>query len=85
MSTNRPPVYPQLAQRRGDEGLVMLRVDVSGDGQPRSVAVLRSSGHESLDAAAMTAVRQWRFVPATSNNVPIASIADVPVAFRLQR
>ncbi len=80
---NRPPPYPPLAQRRGEEGLVMLRVAVTADGQPASVAILRSSGHESLDQAAVEAVRTWRFVPATRGDVPIAAVADVPVAFSL--
>ncbi len=83
MSANRPPIYPRLAQRRGDEGLVVLRVAVSMNGQPSSVVVLRSSGHDSLDDAATEAVRQWRFVPATRGDVPVAAMADVPVEFRL--
>ena len=85
LSTNRPPVYPPLAQRRGEEGLVLLRVAVSADGQASSVTVLRGSGHESLDEAAMAAVRKWQFVPATRNNTAIAALADVPVDFKLSR
>ena len=85
LGTNRPPVYPPLAQRRGEEGLVTLRVAVSADGQASSVTVLRGSGHESLDEAAMAAVRKWQFVPATRNNTAIAALADVPVDFKLSR
>jgi protein TonB len=61
----------------------MIRVDVSVDGEPGSVLVLKSSGHALLDDAAASAVRQWRFVPATRDNVPMAASADVPIEFKL--
>ncbi len=83
MESNRAPVYPELARRRGEEGRVLLRVNVSADGSPLDVAVLETSGHQSLDAAALGAIRQWRFVPATQAGRAVAAEADVPVRFRL--
>lgn len=85
LSTNRPPAYPAVAQRRGEEGRVMLRVAVSQSGTALSVSVLTSSGHEMLDAAATAAVREWRFVPATRDGVAIVANADVPVDFHMPR
>ena len=85
MSSNRPPIYPALAQRRGEAGVVILRVAVTVDGQPASVAISRSSGYPALDDAAAAAVRQWRFVPASSNGAPVAASADVPIEFRIPR
>ncbi len=38
MDTNRAPVYPELARRRGEQGRVLLRVNVSTDGTPLEVA-----------------------------------------------
>lgn len=57
------PVYPLRARRRGEEGDVVLRLEIARDGQPAQVEVLRSSGSSDLDGAALDAVRRWRFPP----------------------
>jgi protein TonB len=83
METNRAPVYPQSALRRGEQGNVMLRVSVSADGAPLTVDLAATSGHASLDSAAEAAVRKWRFNPATRGGTPVAAMADVPIRFRI--
>jgi periplasmic protein TonB len=83
--TNQAPTYPESARRRGEEGAVMVRVSVSADGMPLEVSVLRTSGHSSLDLAALSAVRQWHFVPATQGGRPVPAIAEVPVRFQLDK
>ena len=81
--TNPKPVYPPEARRRGQEGLVILQVLISGEGLPQRVEMVQSSGYALLDAAALEAVRQWRFSPARIGNLPIASQVEVPVRFKL--
>jgi protein TonB len=83
MESDRPPAYPEMARRRGQQGRVVLHVNVSAEGMPVTVAVVATSGYASLDAAAMTAVQQWRFVPATRGGTPVPAVAEVPVRFRL--
>jgi protein TonB len=83
-SGNRTPSYPAEARRRHLEGLVVLKVAVSARGTPDDVAVLKSSGHAVLDAAALAAVRSWRFEPATRSGLAVAAPAEVPVRFRLE-
>jgi protein TonB len=83
MESDRPPAYPEMARRRGQQGRVVLQVNVSAEGMPVTVAVVETSGFTSLDAAAMTAVQQWRFVPATRGGTVVPAIAEVPVRFRL--
>ena len=80
---NPPPRYPYMARRRGKEGQVLLRVRVTADGNAATVRVRRSSGYPLLDAAAATAVRSWRFHPASRGGRPVAGAVDVPVAFTL--
>jgi len=84
METNRAPVYPESARRRGEQGRVLLRVDVSADGLPLDVAVAGTSGHPMLDSAALSAVRQWRFVPGTQAGRAVAAVAEVPIRFHLE-
>jgi protein TonB len=50
--------YPSTARLNGWEGKVVLKVSIRNDGQLKDVEVVKSSGHESLDQAAMEAVRR---------------------------
>jgi protein TonB len=54
------PVYPQS----GQEGVALLRIRIQADGRPGDIAVARSTGYPVLGEAAVSAVRNWRFVPA---------------------
>ncbi len=83
METNRAPTYPEIALRRREEGRVMLRVSVSADGRPVAVGVAQTSGYPTLDSAALSAVRQWRFIPAMQAGSAVPAIAEVPVRFRI--
>lgn len=58
---NPPPEYPSLARRQHWQGVVVISVRVAADGGVTSAVVARSSGHALLDAAAIKAVRDWRF------------------------
>jgi protein TonB len=80
---NPLPHYPTLARRRGIEGTVTLEVRVRPDGLPERVAIGRSSGSSLLDAAALEAVRRWRFRPARRAGVPVEGDVTVPITFRL--
>ena len=66
------PEYPPLAVRRRVEGTVVLDVLVDENGSVQDVKVLRGVKPDlGLDAAAATAVRSWRFRPATKNGVRV--------------
>ena len=83
LAGNLAPFYPESARRRGEQGRVMLRVTVSTEGSPMDVSVADSSGHPTLDEAAVSAVRRWRFTPATQAGRPLVATAEVPVVFHL--
>jgi protein TonB len=83
---NQPaPGYPSQALRRRIEGEVLLRVEVDARGRPTRVQVERGSGARQLDAAAVAAVRRWRFEPALHDGQPVPSSVLIPIAFRLER
>lgn len=81
-SRSPEPRYPVTALRRGEGGTVVLRVNVGADGVPDDIAVARRSGSRDLDRAAMLAMRDWRFKPATRNGREVASVVEQPVEFR---
>lgn len=79
---NPAPAYPPDALATRQTGRVVLRVEVAADGRVLQASVHRSSGVAALDAAALTAVRGWRFTPASRANAPSREVA-VPVNFVL--
>jgi protein TonB len=75
------PIYPPIARAAGVEGIVILEAVIAEDGSVRDVRVLRSN--PLLEAAALEAVRQWRFSPTLLNGEPVPIVMTVTVAFRL--
>lgn len=59
----KEPVYPRMAIKRELQGSVRIRVKVSPEGKPTNTEILKSSGHEILDKAALEAVSFWQFQP----------------------
>jgi TonB family protein len=55
------PTYPKLAIKRGIQGQVRMRIQVSAAGLPQEIQVIESSGHEILDKAATSSASSWRF------------------------
>jgi len=80
---NPPPDYPALAQDRGLQGQVILKVRVLATGKPESVTVDKTSGHKILDDAAIKAVTAWTFDPAKRGQTPIDGWVKVPLNFKL--
>lgn len=81
---NPAPRYPVAARRAGEQGTVTLRVLVTRDGLPSRVDVEKGSGSPHLDAAALEAVKAWRFAPARRGDESIESWVLVPIVFRLE-
>jgi len=71
------PVPPERAREAGVRGIVILEVTIDTVGTVKDVRVLRSIPW--LDAAAMEAVRQWRYEPTLLNGAPVPVIMTVPV------
>lgn len=81
---NPAPAYPRASRRRGEQGRVLLRVQVDAHGLPEQVEIHEGSGYARLDAAAREAVQRWRFVPARRGDEPIAASVLVPILFQME-
>lgn len=77
--------YPVLANIRGVEGRVTVRVEVLSNGRPGKMWLKQSSGSGILDQDAQAQLKQWRFTPARRNGQPVTAWIDVPVHFRLSQ
>jgi len=81
---NKPPAYPPDAARRGEEGVVVLLVQIAPDGSASAVDVQESSGYEVLDRAAQGAVARWHFRPPVEDGAPVAGTMEVDVHFAIR-
>ena len=81
---NSKPLYPQEARKKGYEGEVLLKVEVLANGRVGRVEVKKSSGYEILDWSALTAVKQWKFIPANQGDGSIPCWVNIPIKFQLQ-
>jgi len=80
---NKDPAYPPALLGRKVEGRVVLLVTVLQSGRVGKIVVHESSGHKELDAAAGTAVADWRFSPGTQGGKVQEMAVLVPVTFKV--
>ena len=67
------PPYPASYIRQGIEGNVDLEILVQPNGRIGDARIVRSSGYDLFDRAALDeARRNWRMLPATRNGEPYA-------------
>lgn len=81
---NPAPNYPSVSRRLGEQGLVLLHVQVTEDGTAGSVTLQTSSSSTRLDQAALEAVKKWRFIPAKRGEQPVSASVVVPVRFSIE-
>ena len=74
------PVYPEIARSARIDGTVQLEATVGQDGKVVDARVLQSV--PMLDQAALDAVQQWQYQPATQNGKPVPVVMKVNVKFQ---
>ena len=77
--TRVEPDYPRLARQSGAAGVVELEATISVDGRVKNPRVIR--GNTMLQRAAVDAVLQWRYKPATLNGKPVESPVEIKLNF----
>jgi TonB family protein len=83
LASGGAPAYPEAARDDGIEADVPLEIVVSPAGTVETARVLRPAGH-GLDAAALVAVRSYRFTPATKDGHAVRVRMQWLVQFRLR-
>jgi protein TonB len=77
-----PPAYPHMARTQRVSGDVTIDALIDVNGRVSTMRVI--SGPALLHEAALSAVKQWKYQPATLNGIPSATHLNVTVQFRLQ-
>lgn len=78
------PIYPEEARHKGWEGHVRLEVPLDKYGKLGLIKIIQSSGYKIMDDAAVQAVKQWQYLPATENGNPIDWTLRISVPFKLE-
>ncbi|HEX6178267.1 MAG TPA: TonB family protein [Thermoanaerobaculia bacterium] len=76
------PVYPAEARAAFISGIVIIEVLIDATGNVADATVLKGLPH-GLDQAAVDAVRQWKFEPATKNGAAVPVVFNLTVNFKL--
>ena len=85
ISAPKPP-YPPRALKLGFEGSVTLGLRIASDGDVVEAKVEKSSGRIDCDQSALnTALKYWRFSPATLDGRPVESRENVVVVYKIER
>ncbi len=77
------PTYPTQCQQTGVEGRVIVECLITSQGEVRGATAVKSPSSELGDAAVL-AVSQWKFAPATRDGVPTEAVVRIPVEFKLE-
>ncbi|MCF7818435.1 MAG: energy transducer TonB [Kiritimatiellales bacterium] len=77
------PTYPKISRRRGEEGTVVLSIEVLATGKAGQISIIQSRGYARLDDAALKAAQQTTFIPATQFGRNIATATELTFTFRL--
>ena len=82
MISSVPPAYPALAKTQHVAGDVRVDALIDATGRVSTMKVV--SGPSLLQQAAMDALRQWKYQPATLDGKAVAMHLTVTIQFRLQ-
>jgi TonB family protein len=77
------PVYPPLARSARIQGTVVMKAVINQTGEVESLDLV--SGHPMLVAAAMDAVKQWKYRPYKLNGNAVRVETEVTVNFALSQ
>jgi protein TonB len=77
------PEYPPRSRRLGEEGRVLLEVEVLADGRAGKIRMLQAPDFPRLVEAAIEAAKNARFRPATRDGQPVCAVVEIAIRFRL--
>ena len=76
------PEYPVEARELNLQGVVILEALVDESGKVFATDVIDSPANQ-LSQAAVAAVQNWEFSPATEDGQPVMQVVRIPIAFNL--
>ena len=81
--SSAPPAYPVMAKQQHISGAVTIDALIDANGRVTTMKVI--SGPTLLQQAAMDALKQWKYQPATLDGKAVPMHLSVTIQFRLQQ
>jgi len=78
------PSYPSSCKRQGHEGTTVLKVAILSKGKCGSIEIIKSAGCESLDKAAIKALKKAKYIPAKRLGVSFTTTKKLAFNFKLE-
>lgn len=78
------PSYPSRCKRQGHEGSTLLEVTILSNGKRGNIEIIQSAGCESLDKAAINALKKAKYIPAKRIGVPFTAKKKIVFNFKLE-
>jgi|GEM_PF-6565986 len=75
------PVYPKDAKKANLEGTIRLKVLIDKTGAVHDAIMQKSSGHKTMDDAALEAARKGKWLPAKQDGKPVAVWVSYEIKF----
>ena len=83
--TRVDPEFPKEASIKGVSGFVLLSLNITEEGKPENIEVVKAEPRNMFEQEAKKAVRKWRYKPRLVNGQPVKVIGhQVRVEFNLQ-
>lgn len=79
------PVYPEVAKKDSIEGQVIVQITIDESGKVIQAEVVQARPPGIFDQAALDAIKQWEFKPATADGKPIKVKMAQRIAFTLRK
>jgi len=77
------PRYPMVSRKLGEEGTVIIKGCIEGDGSIKNTEIIHGSGFKRLDLEAIKTVSQWTFLGSHQKNKKIICYR-IPIKFVLE-
>ena len=78
------PSYPSSCKRQGHEGTTVLEVTILSKGKRGNIDIIKSAGCESLDKAAIKALKNAKYIPAKRLGVSFTTTKKIAFNFKLE-
>jgi|GEM_PF-783475 len=78
------PSYPSSCKRQGHEGTTVLEVTILSKSKCGNIEIIKSAGCESLDKAAIKALKRAKYISAKRLGVPFTTAKKIAFNFKLE-
>ncbi len=80
-----PPIYPAMAMRNNIQGWVKVRFLVTDKGQVKNIHVVKAVPKDIFNNSVIRCISRWKFKPGTIGGVPVNTMAETIIRFKLEQ